>query len=539
MHPGVFEARSGLAAEARRIGDGPLEGAALADAVEEVFTELAHARRLATKHGAELRFLDGHGWAVFRRDTERGGLRWQLEAPADAKAAVHGLAREVKALGDALAEVLSRHWPNGRPKPGHSCFDAYKTIAGWYAKAKARHEWACSAVGVERTLQLAAAFPALRCERKAFDADPWLLNCPNGTVDLRTGELRRHDPSAMLSKMAAVEYRPLANRRAWDGFLQGSFAKASDPAALIAWLQVWAGYCATGDNKTHVAVWLYGRGRNGKTVLAEAWQGVLGDYSAPAMAGFFEVQSRMRHSAEDADLDGVRLAIHAEADSTATYDAVKLKKWTGGDSQKARGMRENPRRIHVCAKHVFYCNRVPRLDGSDDALWRRLVFVPFEMRFRLPHEAEDVGEALADPTLAGQFKADPAVLAWMVEGAVEYNRRGGLLPVPADCVRLAQRLRDGADALGAFLRAATQRRPGARLSKGDLWDAWEAWALEAESEPRSRKWLSQELKAREWADSHTNGGRMWLGFELKLRDARDGNNRFSTPSTLDDHVAAD
>ena len=68
-----------------------------------------------------------------------------------------------------------------------------------------------SAAGIAATLTVAASRPGVAIDHEALDADPWLLNVRNGTIDLRTGQLRPHDPADLLTMQAAVDYDPDAD----------------------------------------------------------------------------------------------------------------------------------------------------------------------------------------------------------------------------------------------------------------------------------------------------------------------------------------
>lgn len=50
-----------------------------------------------------------------------------------------------------------------------------------------------------------------------FDQDPYLFNCKNGTLDLRTREFRAHSPGDLLATISGVKYDPEATSELWSG----------------------------------------------------------------------------------------------------------------------------------------------------------------------------------------------------------------------------------------------------------------------------------------------------------------------------------
>ena len=119
------------------------------------------------------------------------------------------------------------------------------------------------------TAQTVAAIERLaRADRRhaatveQWDADPWLLNTPGGTVDLRTGKLHRHQSGQYLTKITGAS--PGNDCPLWRCFLD----RVTDGNyELQAFLQRVIGYCLTGSTREHALFFLYGTGANGKSVF--------------------------------------------------------------------------------------------------------------------------------------------------------------------------------------------------------------------------------------------------------------------------------
>ncbi len=128
-------------------------------------------------------------------------------------------------------------------------------------------------------VNLAKSEPDIPVHISQFDADPWLLNCRNGTLDLRTGKLLPHHPGNLCTKTIPVAYDPDAKCPTWISFLRQVMAENRD---LIKFLQRAIGYTLTGVTGEQVLFFLYGTGANGKSTFIETCRNLLGDYSQQA-----------------------------------------------------------------------------------------------------------------------------------------------------------------------------------------------------------------------------------------------------------------
>ena len=110
-----------------------------------------------------------------------------------------------------------------------------------------------------------------------WDADPWLLNTPDGVVDLRTGKMRPARPEDYMTKMTAVS--PSGDCPTWLAFLE---RVTGGDRELVEFLQRTYGYALTGSTDEQVLFFLYGTGANGKSVLINTISGILADYHTTA-----------------------------------------------------------------------------------------------------------------------------------------------------------------------------------------------------------------------------------------------------------------
>src|SRR5262249_46246267 len=171
-----------------------------------------------------------------------------------------------------------------------------------------------------------------------WDADPWLLNTPDGTIDLRTGEMKPHDPADYITKVTGVAPNLEMETPLWDSFLARITA---NDAELIAYLQRMSGYCLTGTTLEHALFFLWGKGANGKSTFLNAVIAIPGDYHRGAPIETFTASNQDRHPTDLAGLRGARVVTAVETEEGRRWAESRIKQLTGGDPVEARFMRQD------------------------------------------------------------------------------------------------------------------------------------------------------------------------------------------------------
>jgi putative DNA primase/helicase len=191
-----------------------------------------------------------------------------------------------------------------------------------------------------------------------WDADPWLLNTPDGVVDLHTGTLRPHQITDYMTKQTAVSPEPKCPTPLWTKFM-GEVTCGDEE--LQTYLQRIAGYCLTGVTIEQELYFLYGSGNNGKGVWVRAVSGVLGDYHETSSIETFTVSHAERHPTELAKLQGARLVTAAETEQGRRWAEAHIKEITGGDPIDARFMRQDFFTYTPLFKLLLSGNHMPKL----------------------------------------------------------------------------------------------------------------------------------------------------------------------------------
>lgn len=348
----------------------------------------------------------------------------------------------------AVLEVVRRLAPDSL---GHK--------ARWRALESAQ-----KASGIKSVLTLAAAQPGISVDISELDADPFALNCANGILDLRTGELRPHDPTEHHTKVTRAAYDANAVSKAWQGYLDTSLPDVEVRDFLMRYL----GLGLVGEVLEHVLVFATGAGRNGKGVLYECVMHAMGDYATTGAEGLLE---RAKSNANGpspslADLRGVRLAVLSETEEGARFAPALMKRLTGGDPIKARFLHENFFEFIPSHTLLYVSNFLPKLPSDDPAVWERARVVPFDVV--IPKEDRD-------PELKKKIQANPeAVLASLVAGLQEYWQRG--LDEPQAVQVATQSYAQSQDDVLRFVQEECESCPGGGDTTTELFGRYETWA---------------------------------------------------------------
>jgi putative DNA primase/helicase len=446
-------------------------------------TDLGNARRLVTRHGNDLRYCGEAGWFSWN------GHRWAEDTTGEVE-------RRAKETALSVLEEVAREKDDNRRQA--------------LLKHATRSQNAHSIRGM---IELARTEPIIAVETSSFDVDPWLLNCPNGTLDLRAGKLREHRREDLLTRCLSVAFNSDATAPGWDCFLKRVFA---GDAELIDYLQRLFGYCLTGEVNEQVFVFLHGSGANGKSTLIETLLKLLGPYARKADFTTFLAQRRSGTLRDDvADLRGARLVTAVEAGEGRRLDSATVKELSGGDTIRARRLYQNGFTFKPSFKLVLVGNHLPVIGDTSLAMWRRIHLVPFNVTI-----PEDERDLRLTEKLAAELEG---ILAWAVQGCREWQRVG--LRPPRSVVHATKSYQEEEDTVTQFIEDRCIQRPNGKVRPIDLYRAYRAWAETAgECHPLTKRGLRDNLRSRGLAAPRkgSKGETYWHGLGLRGDSWRGG-----------------
>ncbi len=416
------------------------------------------AYRLANRYGGKMLHVAGIGWHAW------DGTRFVADDRGEAIRNVLG------ELRSALAESLDD-----------------KDLRSDVRKCE-------SASGVIGVLSIAAALDPFAATVDDLDADPYLLNVANGTLDLRTGELHPHAPSERITKITKGAHTE-ARSEVWEGFLE----RILPDEAVRGYVQRLVGVGLLGAVREHVLTIFTGTGANGKSVIDKALRYALGDYAIAAEPDLFMAREGA-HPTGEMDLLGARWVAVSESDKDRRLAEATMKRLTGGDSIRARKMRQDFIEFTPSHTPILITNHLPKVRGDDPAIWRRIRVVPFDVT---------IPAAEQDPELSERLELDAdAILSWAVQGWQDYSERG--LDEPAAVRAATDEYQRDSDALSRFISECCVISPAVKSITGQLFEEWEKWRVADGAEQISLKAFGLALTNKGYPlPAKTANGKRW------------------------------
>ena len=447
-------------------------------------TDYGNTERLVAQYGSQIHYDATAGrWYVW------DGRRWARDVTNEIERMAKNVVRNI------YREAADEADPDRRA-----------ALSKWALRSEAQAR-------ILAMIALADSEPGVAVTPGHFDADPWMFNALNGTVDLRDGSLRPHDPDDMISKLAPVVYDPDAKSEVWDRFLEEATGGDGDLQRFLARA---AGYTMTGLTSEEVLFFLHGPAAAGKSTFVEALKATMGDYAMTADFETFLQRSFVGGIRNDiADLAGARFVLSIEVDEGKKLAEGLIKLITGGDTVKARHLYREGFEFVPQFSLWLVANHAPRVRDDDAAMWRRILRVPFEHVVPVHLRDSKLKAFLRDCERGG-----PAILAWLVRGCREWRHIG--LAIPLVIERATAEYRHDMDPLVDFVQQYCVITPLAQAETGQLREAYERWGSENGLGPRDL------VRGKAWGERLRSLGcvphsitvdgqtrRFWLGIGLK------------------------
>lgn len=452
------------------LGEPPPEQ--LPDWIYGPYNDMWNAQRLIEKHGENLKYDVMKGWYIY------DGKVWREDT-----------LKEIRGLADDAIMALYK----------------YEPLIADERKRKELYKWLCGARNASKKdnmIREAEAVSGIASLPDWFDKDKYLINCSNGTLNLRTGKLRPHAKEDLITRILDVPYEPNAKAETWKKFLDRIF---EGNKALISFIQRAIGYTLTGSTKEQCIFILYGTGKNGKSTFIETIRSMLGEYVRKVSDKVFTSKEYSYNSmGEIARLPGARMCTTDEPNEGARLEEGLVKQITGGAPLMAKRLYKEPFEFAPEFKLWMECNHKPVIKGTDVGIWRRIMLIPF----RAFITAEEQDTDLPNKLLAEL----PGILAWAVKGCMAWQKDGLM---PPDEVRAAtDEYRVEMDNLQAFLDECVTVDKDSTVQSADLYRVYSSWCSENGLRAVSSAKLSRKLQERGFEKDRTKFARYWEGIKL-------------------------
>lgn len=439
-----------------------------------------------TDTGNAQRYIDTFGNDVRYNTQNKCWLVW------DGKTWVRDSRQEVKNFADRLIHIMKKE---AFEEP-----DEKKAEALW---KNVKH--LSSSSGKEAMLKEAQHIGLTPTLNSDYDNDPYLLNCENGVIDLKTGKILPHDRSRMMSKNTHValdtEGEPENWLKALDGVFQGN-------KEVISFVRRAIGYTLTGSVKEQCFFQCFGNGSNGKSVFFNTIYNLLGDYSLNAQVESVLTRgggSSGNASPDIARMNGARFVRTNEPNEGSRFNEGLIKQMTGGDVVTARYLYGEDFEFNPVMKLWIASNYKIVVRGTDKGIWRRQRLIPFEAVFEGKNDDKGLEERIR--------KELPKILWWAVKGCLEWQKEG--LGMPEKIKDATEEYRDEMDIVESFAKECLRKKPSAREKAGDVFAAYRAWARQSnEWDGMTKSKFGIEMGKR-FEKKNINGYVYYMGIQLR------------------------
>jgi putative DNA primase/helicase len=435
-------------------------------------TDLGNAERLRFRHGKSIRFSKAMDrWFIW------DGRRFR----PDERLEIHGRAAET---------VRSIY----REAAKESDSDRRNKIVQHAVKSESRG-------AISAMVDLARHMAPIAITPEQLDTDPWLFNCQNGTLDLRTRKIREHRREDLITKLAPVPYFPNTKCPRWLEFLHTIMDGNEN---LIRFLQRAVGYCLTGDTSERVLFFPYGQGRNGKSTFLETIHRLTGDY------GMKTPRETLMHSGKEAGipndiarLAGARYVYASETKEGGRLNEEQVKNLTGEQTLTARFLYAEIFEFRRQFKLWLASNHKPIIRGADHGIWDRMKLIPFTVR--IPED-----KVIARTELDTRFTRElPGILTWAVEGCRDYLEHG--LGTPAEVEQATSSYQAEMDVLSQFLEECCEQRQHHEIRASLLYRAYVQWVRSRGEFEMTQTAFGTRLSERGFERTHRASGWFYLG----------------------------
>lgn len=475
------------------------------------YSDIGQAKILAQEYKNELRFTtatdylryNGQYWEE-SRELAVGAAEEFLDLQlADAKDAVE---RSFKTLCEVgiPEDVIHAGGKTLEKQIGADQHDAYVA----YASAMAYKAFVMKRRDMKYIVSaLQAAKPLLLSKPSDLDRDEFLLNCHDGTYDLRTGTRQDFAPDDLITKICSTAPGD-AGRELWADFLNTIFL---GDAELIAYVQKICGLGAIGKVYMEAVIISYGEGANGKSTFWNTIAWALGSYAGSISADALAAGCRRNVKPEIAEVKGKRLLIAAELEEGMRLSTATVKQLCSTDPIKGEKKYKEPFDFTPSHTLVLYTNHLPKVGAMDRGIWRRLIVIPFNAVISGAGDIKNYAGYLQKH--AGQY-----ALRWIIEGAEKAIAENYHLKRPKCVEDAINRYRSDSDWLAHFLEECCEIGAEYHEKSGAFYSAYRAYCARTGDFIRSTTDFYNALEQRGFKREKRRDGRFVTGVRLAEED---------------------
>lgn len=410
------------------------------------YSDIGQARVLAREYGDELMYTaatdllryNGVYWEESKQKSVGAAIEFldlQLE---DANQSVSNAIEALVGTGLSEADIVGggKRFMNGLESEQLQLYEEYLTAKAYKAFVMKRRDMKYI-VSALQTVK-----PMVNAPVSELDADPFMLNTPSRTYDLRNGMFgaKEHDSNDKITKV--TNYDPSdKGKDLWIDAVNEFFCNDKE---LIEYVQQMMGLTLLGKVFVEALIIAYGEGGNGKSTFGNAILKTLGSYGGVISADALTVGCRRNVKPELAEAKGKRLLIAAELEEGMRLNTSMVKQLCSTDEIEAEKKYKDP--FHFTPSHtvLLYTNHLPKVGAMDEGIWRRLIIIPFNAKIKHIKDIKNYGDYLAEN--AGEY-----IIKWLIEGAEKIIRNGYNIVAPKVVQEAIGKYKNNNDWLSHFL----------------------------------------------------------------------------------------
>ena len=465
------------------------------DPDEPMLNDEGNARLLVPEVKGKLLHTTGVEWLQWT------GTHWATDPDVKQKAVTDYIAKLLEELLRAQLTTVPR--------------DKLGTFTRWLQVCLNEAKLATAMAALARQVDI-------RVTADQLDTDPFALNFANGTLDLRTGELKPHSSGDYITKLLPFDYDPKAKCPTWDATLDFAFGDNTEARAYF--LEA-LGYSLTGDQSRQEMYIPWGEdGNNGKSTLLNAVLRIMRGYAGVLDAGAVEADRYgSTVMSQLAQLRGARFALVAETKEGMVLNEGLIKLATGGERLTVRDLYKSTFDYLPQFKIWIMTNDKPVVRSGGEPTWRRIKLIPFELVIPVgKRDDRSVVDAALD-------REAPGIVAQLVKAYVEFRRArvNRTWKEPKYITDATKGYRDENDTITIFLgEEYEEAKQPAEVLVRDMYTVFLTWCKnQGIRYPMSSvSFLRRLRKVKKDAVSNTRKGNSFVVYGLKRREFTFGPN---------------
>jgi putative DNA primase/helicase len=354
-----------------------------------------------------------------------------------------------------------------------------------------------NAARIEKMMAMAA--PHLRRKAEEFNRDPYVIVCQNATLRLR----RRIDmidgaPDAdawivaekafsredYVTGLVPCDYDALASAPKWEAFL----ARCMPNEKKRRTLQQYSGTGLLGVLLQRL-MFHHGFGANGKSVFLAVIAAVIGKSYGVSLPKE-TILGQGERGAGQASPDIVRLfgKRFVRIDELKDGESLRedlVKRLTGGDEMAVRNLFKGYFDFVNLATPHMSGNGFPRIDGTDNGIWRRVLVMHWEVT--IPEAERREFDEFVEDLLTERS----GILNWLLAGALDYMRNG--LFIADEIAQATAEYQEEMNPIGEFIKDCVEAAPGESIGASAAYQAYVSWSLANAKRPRTLTAFGKEM----------------------------------------------